>query len=47
VPASDDTAVIVGVVSQGFKCDTELHRKLPGIFTRVAAYLPWIKTNMK
>ena len=47
MPASDDTAVIIGVVSMAYDCDTEKHRKSPGIFTRVAAYLTWIKTNMK
>ena len=41
---TDDTAVVVGVVSFGPQgCALKAY---PGIYARVTKFLPWIKTNM-
>lgn len=36
------TAMVIGIVSYGFICGTEL----PSIYTRVAAYLDWIESHV-
>ena len=42
---SDDPWYQIGVVSFGaVKCGT---KDIPGVYTRVEAYLPWIKSNLE
>ena len=40
---TDNTAVIYGVISHGYKCAIE---NVPGINTRVTKYVDWIKKRM-
>jgi secreted trypsin-like serine protease len=34
--------ILVGIVSYGYKCGFQ---NMPGVYTRVSAYLEWIKAN--
>ena len=39
-----ESAVIAGIVSFGIGCGGS--ERIPGVYTHVAKYLPWIKSNM-
>jgi len=43
VSGTDDSAIVVGVVSYGFECALADY---PGVYAKVQNYLPWIKNNM-
>ena len=45
--SSDDTAVVIGVVSWGISCGTPNANKGPGVYTRVTSYLKFIKYYMQ
>lgn len=38
----DGFSIILGVVSFGVSCGTEL----PGVYTRIASYIDWIESNV-
>ena len=41
---TDDTAVLIGIVSFGYRCGLS---DAPGVYTRVTEYISWIQSTRK